>query len=74
MMTLLPPKPCVCQLCAVDHHPSAPHDQTSLHYRKWFYEHNRRLPTWADAMAHCSDNTKEDWTEALKTRGIEVTG
>ena len=29
-------------------------------------------PTWADAMAHCDDKTKEIWTQELMVRGIDV--
>lgn len=73
-MMLLPPKLGVCQKCAVDHDPSEPHNQQSLYWQYWFYGQNGHWPTWEDAMAHCSDNVKRLWIDALKERGINVGG
>jgi hypothetical protein len=70
---MLPPAPHLCQKCAVDHKPEQPHNQQSMFWQYWFYrESNGRWPTWKDAMAHCSDETKGLWIEALKGHGIDV--
>jgi hypothetical protein len=71
-MFLLPPAPDKCQQCAVDHDPANPHNQESLFWKCWFYGQHGRRPTWTDAMAHCSDETKELWLEVLKENGIIV--
>lgn len=69
---LMPCAPDVCQECAVDHPVDQPHNQQSLYYQYHFYSQHGRWPTWADAMAHCSDEVKAIWTEELKKHGIEV--
>lgn len=71
-MTLLPCKADVCQECALDHDPKQPHNQQSLYYQYHFYSQHGRWPTWEDAMAHCNDEIKEFWIDALQRRGIEV--
>lgn len=35
---------------------------------KFYFEHGR-WPTWADAMAHCSDEVKAAWEVALREGG-----
>lgn len=67
---LLKPPPDTCQVCAVDHAKEDPHDQTSLYYQMWFYEKHGRWPTWADAIAHCSEELQKAWEEELKLRGV----
>ena len=71
---LMPPAPDVCQECAVKHDPMMPHNRDSLYYQYAFYAKNRRWPTWADAMAHCPEEIKGYWTDALTEKGIEVGG
>lgn len=71
-MMLLRPDPNVCQKCAVDHDPEQPHNQQSLYWQYWFYGKNGRWPTWEDAMAHCTDEVKQYWIDALRARGVEV--
>ncbi|HML33810.1 hypothetical protein [Sporomusa sphaeroides] len=71
-MTLLPPPPDVCQECARDHAPGLPHDKQSLYYQTKFQMEHGRGATWADAMAHCSDEVKAIWTEELQKLGVEV--
>ena len=71
-MMLLPPRPGVCQECATDHDPAMPHNQQSLYYQMKFQMEHGRGATWVDAMAHCSDDVKTKWIEALKTHGVEV--
>ncbi len=61
-----------CPECAVRHDPIQPHNRDSLAYQYKFYAQHGRWPTWADAMAHCSKEIKEYWTQALKERGVEV--
>lgn len=71
---LMPPAPDVCQECAVKHDPMMPHNRDSLYYQYAFYAKNGRWPTWADAMAHCPEEIKGYWTDALTEKGIEVGG
>ncbi len=71
---LLPPKEGVCQECGVDHPGDIPHMQNSLLYQYYFFNKNGRWPTWEDAMAHCDDDMKLAWCEALANRGVKVDG
>ena len=68
---LLPP-PDVCQECAVDHDKRSPHNKQSLYYQYSFYAEHGRWPTWEDAMAHCDEEVKEAWIEALAEQGVTV--
>ncbi len=68
---LFPPAPDVCQACAVNHEPEAPHNQQSLYYQYHFYADHGRWPTWNDAMAHCPENIKKVVKEVLRKNGIE---
>ncbi len=70
--TMLPPKPGVCQECAVDHPKEYPHNRQSLAYQYFFYNKHGRWPTWRDAMAHCDEETKAKWCEALAGRGAKL--
>ena len=67
---ILPPKPGTCQECAVDHAPAMPHNRDSLFYQMRFYQQHGRFPTWADAMAQCSDAVKACWKSELAKKGI----
>lgn len=67
-MMLLPPANDVCPICAVDHATSEPHNQQSLYYQYRFYGARGRWPTWADAVAHCDQATREQWEQALRDR------
>lgn len=72
-MTLLgKTPPGTCPMCATAHDPEMPHNQQSLAYQYKFYDLHGRFPTWADAMAHCSDEVKAVWREALAEHGITV--
>lgn len=68
-LSLLPPKPGVCQICATSHLADSPHNQQSLFYQyRFFYAHGR-WPTWADAIAHCDPNMRGNWRCELTKRG-----
>lgn len=71
-INVLPPSPGVCRLCAAKHDPAEPHDRDSLYYQNRFRRKYKRFPTWTDAMAHCTDDTKAKWKEILARRGIIV--
>ena len=58
-----------CPECAVRHDPAQPHNRDSLVYQYKFYDRHGRWPTWEDAMAHCTDEIKEYWKQALRERG-----
>jgi hypothetical protein len=69
---LMPCAPDVCQECAVKHEPGAPHNAQSLYYQYKFYGQHGRWPTWADAMAHCTDEVKQMTIKVLKEHGVDV--
>ncbi|MBQ8087044.1 MAG: hypothetical protein IJ234_01315 [Clostridia bacterium] len=64
-VVLLPPKPGTCSECAAAHNPEQPHDRDSLYYQMRFHQKHGRFPTWADAMAHCSEDVKALWNDVL---------
>ncbi len=68
-LTLLPPAPDKCQLCAVKHEPHEPHDATSLFYQMRFKVTHGRSGTWADAVAHCARSLADAWRRALTQGG-----
>jgi hypothetical protein len=61
-----------CPDCAVAHDPEQPHNQRSLTYLYKFYYKHGRWPSWADAMAHCTKEIKDQWIAELAECGIEV--
>lgn len=69
---LMPAKEGTCPDCAVAHDPIQPHNRDSLFYQYKFYNENGRWPTWKDAMAHCPDDIKAFWVDALKKRGVKI--
>lgn len=68
-LTLLPPNPAVCQVCAADHQPEVLHNRQSLYYQTVFFWAVGRSPTWADAMAHCNAADKAEYEARLKQLG-----
>lgn len=70
--TLLPAAPGTCPECAVQHEPDQPHNQQSLFYRMKFYQVTGRLPTWADALAHCTPEVRERWENELRSNGVVI--
>ena len=64
------PSPGKCPVCATEHDPKEPHDRRSLYYQSRFRRSHKRFPTWADAMAHCSELTKAAWREKLLAQGV----
>lgn len=69
-MLLLPPKEGTCPVCAWDHPDHQPHNIESMYYQYRFYGVRGRWPTWADAMAHCSEEVKEVWRMVLERDGM----
>ncbi|MCM1566064.1 MAG: hypothetical protein NC238_08990 [Dehalobacter sp.] len=69
---LFPAPPDTCQECAAKHDPDMPHNRDSLFYQYKFYNEHGRWPTWEDAMAHCPDEMKELWCQALRKLGVEI--
>lgn len=68
---LLPPKPGTCPVCAANHAPDLPHNRDSLYYQMRFHQRHGRFPTWADAMAHCSETMKAFWKAELIKHGVK---
>ena len=71
-LTILHTRPGSCDMCGVVHDKAYPHDLHSLAYQYMFYDRNGRWPTWEDAIAHCSDNIKEIWTQVFKSMGGQL--
>ncbi len=66
---MLPAAPGNCQVCATKHDPSQPHNAHSFPYGMWFQLEYGRDPTWADAVAHCTEEVAMQWKEQLKRIG-----
>ena len=71
---LLPPAKHLCQTCGHEHPAHLPHNQQQLHYQYSFYADHGRWPTWRDAMAHCADDVRAQWTAILTEKGIDLDG
>lgn len=67
---LLPPAPGKCQECAVAHKPEEHHNKDSLYYQMAFRQKHGRWPTWADAIAHCSEAAKGAMKQILEEKGV----
>jgi hypothetical protein len=66
---VLPPASDKCQICAVKHASSEPHNAQSIYYQMTFNGMVGRAPTWADAVAHCDDSTRHHWETELRRIG-----
>ncbi len=64
-----PVAPHLCQVCATDHDPLVLHNRDSVYYCIMFGNFFGRVPTWADAVAHCSDSVKEQCKTFLVAKG-----
>jgi len=69
---ILPPMKGTCPECAAKHEPDWPHNRDSLYYQIRFYQKNGRMPTWGDAMAHCSEDMKRVCREVLTKHGVKT--
>lgn len=72
-MTLLPPAPDKCQVCAADHGPEEPHNPESLYWAMARNMEGKPSPTWEDALAHCDEDVQKASAEVLAKHGVEVT-
>jgi hypothetical protein len=70
-LNLLPCKEGVCKECATEHEEGEPHN-LCLFYQYHFREEHGRFPTWADAMAHCSEEVKKNTRAVLEEHGIPI--
>jgi hypothetical protein len=68
---IMPPPAGACTVCGRSpaHRPDEPHDAQSLYYQYAFFAEHGRWPTWRDALAHCPDDIKSLWEQALRERG-----
>lgn len=71
-MILAPPLAGTCPECAVNHDPAMPHNAQSLYYQYKFRQKHGRFPTWSDAMAHCAEDVRKLFIEALAKNGVVV--
>lgn len=69
-MKVCAPVPGTCPVCATKHEATAPHDRDSVYYQAKFRRQHKRLPSWEDAMGHCSETVKLLWRKKLAKRGI----
>jgi hypothetical protein len=62
-----------CAVCGMLHNPEDPHNLGEEYYKLRFYAENSRLPTWADAIAHCDISTQVFWLTELSSRKLWTT-
>lgn len=60
-----------CQICAFPHKKDEMHEVESLYYKLRFFNANHRLPTFEDAIAHCSETQKEAYRKSREEREVE---
>lgn len=48
-----------CPICGYVHGSDSPHEASSMTYQLRFHREHGRLPTWEDAIAHCSEEDKD---------------
>lgn len=70
-LSLMPPSPGVCQVCAADHDPLFMHNRDSLYYQTLFLQEHGRAPTWSDAMAHCDIRLKLFYRKQFRMHFLE---
>lgn len=68
---MMPAPKGTCEECGRNHDPEMPHDAISLRYQYHHYGRTGRWPDWRDAMAHCSEQLREQWGHALTEAGID---
>jgi len=66
------PPPDHCQVCAAKHNPDDVHNAGGLFYQYHFFEKHLRWPTWRDAMAHCSQERKDQLEAQFKEKGFDI--
>jgi hypothetical protein len=64
-LSLLPPAPGSCEVCAGDHAAEEPHDADSLYWAFKAQAEGLPSPTWSDAIAHCDEDTQACWVGGL---------
>lgn len=62
-----------CEQCGRVHSPKDPHDPYTSQYIALFWKTKDRLPTWQDALAHCTETVREEWRGELKRLGKYTT-
>lgn len=56
----------LCLICGMEHDPGEPHDARSIIYIKNFREAHGRMPTWSDALSHCTEEVKKSWRDSIR--------
>jgi hypothetical protein len=72
MLKALPPESGMCPICAIAHPIDYPHDANSEYYKYFFHLEHKWLPTWRDAMSHCSKEQQEVFVEHLESIGVDI--
>lgn len=61
----------VCKECSTEHEDWEPHN-LCMYYQYKFHAEHGRFPTWADAIAHCSEEVQQTTIACLKEHGIVI--
>ena len=69
---ILPLTRWTCPLCADRHTDKEPHNRNSLYYQMRFFQDHKRLPTWGDTIADCSQFRKAYWKMVMKNKGVKI--
>jgi hypothetical protein len=71
-MTMLPPAPDVCQVCAAPHADGEPHTPNSLFWQAKRMTEGLDPATWEDALVDCIPEVRESWITALELKGLTI--
>ena len=69
---VLPPGMEKCPYCADRHTEKEPHNRNSVYYQMRFFRKHGHMPTWIDALEHCSEMTRAYWTGEMIRKGVRL--
>ncbi len=71
-MSMLPPAPDACQVCAANHAEGEPHTPNSLFWQTKRTMEGLPPATWEDALVDCTEPVRESWITALELKGGKI--
>lgn len=59
-----------CDECGANHSFGTPHKWGADRYMATFFNKHGVLPTWGDAIAHCREDIRNNWSVVLMDQGV----